>query len=726
MADEKPQPPPPKVPKLRSGISFSFGDYDLDGRPQWLIHDSGRNKFFVIGWSEYECLKRWELGNPEEIVEAVNTETTLHVELQEIQNITQFLIQNFLIEQRGHAIYSQAKEQKLFKDENILHAVISYYLFFKIPLWHPDGFLNRTRHIAKWLFSRYTLYMMLILLAVALYQLSFQWDVFTHTFSTIFSWQGLFFYFIAFTVCKFCHELGHAYMCKQYGVPVPTLGVAFLVFWPVLYTDTTLSYTLSSKKRLRIALAGMWVETYITIIALLIWLHTDNFTLQSICYVTVAVNWVASLLINVSPFMRFDGYYVLADLLKLPNLQTRAFALTRWQIRRWLFDWPDPPPEKFSNRMHNILVIYSFFTWIYRLTLYLGIALLVYHFFFKILGIILFAVEMYYFILGPFIREFHTWIILHDRFKLNFRTCITITCFTIAILLFFLPISTTVDIPATLRYKHAFLYAKQEGVLQSKLPAPGTTIKANQIITKIFSSELDFQIKSLNLDYKKSLSELRRAEINPTYSHQQNILLSDIEKEEAQNIQLLSQLKELTVTVPFDGVIIDSARDLNPGTTVLKDEWLGDVIDTTQAYAEGFVEQIDRNKITVGQKGYFYPTDFSASPTPVSVESIETLDVKKLSCRYSSALEQNTKQDTVVDTPCYQVNEFGGMIAAYLTDEGDYVPVNSIYRVVLKTKYVPTLNYIERGTIILKAKSQSYAFRLFYFIKKVLVEESGF
>ena len=232
MTDEKPQPSP-KLPKLRQGLSFSFGDYVLDGRPQWLIHDSARNKFFVVGWSEYECLKRWEIGDSEQLVEAVNIETTLHVDLQDIQNIIQFLAYNYLIEQRGSKIYSQAKEQKLFKDENILHAVIHYYLFFKIPLWHPDSFLGRTRRVGKWLFNRYTLYMMLILLAVSLYQLSFQWDRFTHTFPTIFSWQGLLSYFVAFSICKFCHELGHAYMCKEYGVPVPTLGVAFLVFWPV-------------------------------------------------------------------------------------------------------------------------------------------------------------------------------------------------------------------------------------------------------------------------------------------------------------------------------------------------------------------------------------------------------------------------------------------------------------------------------------------------------------
>src|SRR5581483_669498 len=199
-----------------------------------------------------------------------------------------------------------------------------------------------------------------------------RWDEFTHTFSTIFNWQGLFLYFIAFTIAKLFHELGHAYMCKQYGVSVPTMGVAFLVFWPVLYTDTTLSWSLPSYQRLRITFAGMWVETYVTIIAALMWANVHSVTIQMVCYVTVAINWVSTLLINMSPFMRFDGYYALSDILKVPNLQNRSFELARWQIRNWLFGFEEPTPEFFSPRMHKILIIYALITWFYRLVIYFG------------------------------------------------------------------------------------------------------------------------------------------------------------------------------------------------------------------------------------------------------------------------------------------------------------------------------------------------------------------
>ncbi len=464
---------PQKLPMLRKGISFAFSDYDKDGKPQWLIHDSARNKFFIIGWVEYEILERWYLGDPEAIISAVHTETTLNIDFNDVDSLLKFLTHNYLIQQSGYKIYQTAKEQKLFKNDNLFHWLINYYLFFKIPLVRPDHFLIRTKRVGDWLFSRALLYIMIVLAIIALYQLGHQWEKFTHTFSSIFTWQGLFFAFIAYMIAKLCHELGHAYMCRRYGVPVPTLGLAFLVFWPVLYTDTTLSWSLKSKQRLRIALAGIWVETYITIIAALIWCNVYNTTIQAICYVAITINWIASVLINVSPFMRFDGYYVLADYMNMPNLQPRAFALTRWQIRRWLFNWPDPPPEQFLPSRHRFLVAYSLVTWIYRLFIYFGIAILVYHFFIKVVGIILFAIEIYYFILGPIVTEIQSWISYKEKFTFNYRTKLTCLAVILLLSLIFIPFNETIKLPGTASYAHQILLAPIEAVIIKNPPVRG-------------------------------------------------------------------------------------------------------------------------------------------------------------------------------------------------------------------------------------------------------------
>jgi putative peptide zinc metalloprotease protein len=719
-------PKPSKLKKLRKGLKLTFSDYDLDGKPQWLIHDAGRNKFFIIGWLEYELLKRWDLGTAEALIASTDRETTLHVEMSDIENLSHFLSNHFLFKQSGYEIHNAADEQEIFRNDNLFHWLITYYLFFRIPLLHPDKFLLHTRIIADFLFSRYTLYFMTLLGVVAIYQVSMQWSDFTHTFTSLISWQGLFLYMIVFTVCKMCHELGHAYMCRSYGVPVPTLGVAFLVFWPVLYTDTTLSWSLNSKARLRIALAGIWVETYVTIIAALVWCNTHNTTLQTVCYMVVAVNWTASLLINVSPFMRFDGYYVLSDFLRMPNLQPRAFALTRWQMRRWLFNWSDPPPEKFSPHLHHILVIYSIVTWLYRLILYMGIAVLVYHFFIKLLGIVLFGVELYYFILGPFVNEAKTWYKLKDRFSWNINTIITTSIAGFLVILFFLPIHETISIPGTMGYAHRFLVAPDDGMIATKIPAIGTTVKADKPIIVINSELLDNDLKATYLEYTKSISELRRSAVDAKYAHQKDIMLSEIRKQQAKYEKLHSALEKLTLAIPFDGVIIDLAPDLHEGDMVMKNQWLGDVAEPHTTKIEAFAPQVDINSIKKNQAGYFYPHNLSYPRVPVKVASIELLNTSDLNCNFSQELKQDRSEEITVDTPCYNASELGGEIPTYTTDSGEYVPVTSVYRVVLIAEKPVDLKQVERGTVILKTIPRSYAYRFIYKLKKILIEQSGF
>ncbi len=717
---------PLKLPPLRPGITFRFNEYNAEGKPEWLIQDTARNKFFIIGWIEYELLERWSIGDADELVSAVNQGTTLAVDKNDVENFLRFLTSNYLIQQSGYQIYKTAKEQKIFKNDNAFSWLISYYLFFRVPLLHPDKFLDRTRKIGDFLFSKTLGIIMSVLLIIGLYQLSIHWEKFTHTFATLFTWQGLFFYFIAYSICKLCHELGHAYMCKRFGVPVPSLGVAFLVFWPVLYTDTTLSWSLNSKKRMQIALAGMWVETYVTIIALLIWCSTNDTTIKSIAYMTVAINWVASLLINVSPFMRFDGYYVLADFLKMPNLQPRAFALTRWQIRRWLFHWADPPPEVFTKKMHYFLVAYSLFTWIYRLGVYFGIALMVYHFFIKAVGIVLFVVELFYFILGPIYSEIQTWVHFKDKFSLNLRTKITLAATCMLLLIFVVPMSESIKLPGTMSYAHQFLIVPTDSILISTLPAKGTPFKADQTIVKLRSTELDDLLKESILNYTKKMEEYRRSTINPEYSVNRGILLSDISKQSVEYKKLLSLHNRLMLSVPFDGIVMEMDYDLHPGAILMKDQWIGDVINPNQLLGEGYVSQMEINSLKTGLTGYFYPHDLSEPKISVKITSIEVTNQNALTCPYSSEVKIDKEESLVVETPCFNSTEVGGDIPAVVSDKNEHIPVNSVYRVLLKAKQPVPIEQIERGTFVIETKPTSYASRFFYEFKTLWVKQSGF
>ena len=99
------------------------------------------------------------------------------------------------------------------------------------------------------------------------------------------------------------------------------MGIAFVVLWPMLYTDTGESWKLrSSRQRLAIASAGILCELSLAGLSTLGWALSDPGPLRNALLYLATTSWVLSLALNASPFMRFDGYFILSDLLDFPNL----------------------------------------------------------------------------------------------------------------------------------------------------------------------------------------------------------------------------------------------------------------------------------------------------------------------------------------------------------------------------------------------------------------------
>ena len=279
--------------------------------------------------------------------------------------------------------------------------------------------------------------------------LFWQWDAFLTTFDYFFNLQGLIYFGLAMIAVKIAHELGHALVAKHHGLRVSSMGVALLVLFPVLYTDNTDAWRLTDqRKKLQIVLAGLMVEFHIALLALFSWTVVEDGPLRSAAFFLATGSLVGSLLVNLSPFMRFDGYYALADFLDMQNLQPRAFELARWQVRQWLFGLPENAPEPFPATKHYFLVFYSFATWIYRFFLFLGIALLVYFFAFKLLGIFLFAVEIIWFIGRPIYAEMKRWVARRALFSMNQQMRRTLGIIVMLLLLAFAPWRMSITAPA--------------------------------------------------------------------------------------------------------------------------------------------------------------------------------------------------------------------------------------------------------------------------------------
>ena len=191
-----------------------------------------------------------------------------------------------------------------------------------------------------------------------------------------------------------------------------------------MYTDTTDAWRLRNhKERLLINFAGILTELHLALIATFIWGILPEGGMKSVMFFIATTSWISSLLINVSPFMRFDGYYVFADWLKAENLQPRSFALARWQVRDTLFGLNHSPPEELNPSRRWLFIIYAWSTWIYRFFLFIGIALLVYHFAFKFLNAWK-KVMTGYPIVDAGMREVYETGWMHNRIRMVVGSCL--------------------------------------------------------------------------------------------------------------------------------------------------------------------------------------------------------------------------------------------------------------------------------------------------------------
>lgn len=711
------------LPSLRPNLVIKENGYDDRGAPSWILFDEIRNQFFLLGFLEHELLLRWSLGNSELLLHNIKSETSLHISQQDIENFVTFLRTNFLCKESFNYIKEMAHIRTPFAKKNLFFWLVQNYLFFRIPLFNPDKFLNKTLAIGKFLFSRILFVIMLILLAIAYYHINPRWDEFTHTYSQVFTWQGILILWFAILFTKFFHEFGHAYMCKYYGLHIPTMGVVFIVFWPMLYTDTTESWHLDNKKRLWIVSAGIWMETYSAIIAAILWVSFENITIQSVAFSMIAVSWLLSIIINVSPFFRFDGYYFFSDVINTPNLQPRSFAVARWWIR-WLIFGIDPQYESLPKNKRRFFITYAIFTWIYRFIVFLGIALVVYYYFFKTLGIILFFIEIIFFIVAPIWSEIKVWWIWRNQIKFNKHTFFSLICLILLFFIIFFPIRNTIRIPAVISNKYQAFYAPEGAYIEKIYLKEGDEVHKGQLIIQLVSEDLVFKKKTSELEIQKINIQLRASAINIKYLSERNIFLSELIKSQSNYIRYNKQLERLAIKATFSGKLIELDPYLKKGMYVNKNRWLAEIIDPNLAEIEGFINDDELENLKEGQKGFFYSEEPWAYRIPVEVLSIESSNIRDLAPSKLLNDDLTNREGYRVETYTYQASDFSGEIPVNPSENNSLLPLKSIYRITLSLKKPALLTHIVRGNVVIYAKTHSFFYDFMRFIKKLIIKES--
>ncbi|MFQ5654551.1 MAG: hypothetical protein ACE5GW_07450 [Planctomycetota bacterium] len=249
--------------------------------------------------------------------------------------------------------------------------------FLQVPLINPEGFLCKTIRRSRFIFSRTFFLLWLALVASACFVAARQWGALTGQIGDLFDARNIPVLWLAIIALKAMHELGHAYACKNFGGHVPEMGVFLIAFTPCAYVDATASWGFTRKRdRLIVGLAGMYVELFVASIALLIWSSTSPGFLNSLMHKIVFLASAVTVGFNLNPLMRFDGYYVLSDLLELPNLRQRANRAVASLAKRLALGMKAAAGQE-NLKTQTILCLFGVLSSLYRVTVVLGISALI-------------------------------------------------------------------------------------------------------------------------------------------------------------------------------------------------------------------------------------------------------------------------------------------------------------------------------------------------------------
>lgn len=697
-----------QLPALRADLQLSPASPALDGSPQWTLADPLRGRYFKLGAPAMRLLRHWQLGNAARVLQAANHEPGIPLGEAEIEELLRFLRGHDLItatdDEQSASYAAKAAQQRHGLWQSLLHQ----YLFFRIPLWRPDAFLNRTwpwleRHGPNLL--RFGLP---LLLCLGVFLAARDWERFIATFPHLFSLGGAMSFAIALTCAKLCHEFGHAYMAKRAGCRVQSMGLAFMVMLPMFYTDVSDAWRVNDRRsRLLIGAGGVLAELLLACIALLAWSLLPDGPARTAAFMLASATWITTLLINLNPFMRFDGYFLISDLWGVDNLQGRAFALCRWRLREALFGYGEPAPEPWSPSMQRKLLVWGYGSWLWRAALFLGIALAVYHMFFKLLGIFLMLVELAWFIGLPIWREMQEW--SKRRAQAHPGKVVLLGATLLGLLaLLLLPWRSTVEIPAMLEASRSTaLHAPTAARLKVLHAQEGQQVNEGDVLLELESPDLNARLGIVRSQVSILQLQLRRQAGRSETIADIGILEQQLAEAVAEYRGLTAQRERLQIRAPATGTVRDLLIGLEPGLWLSPHSVLVRLVEPGLRL-RGYLPEEALWRVEPGSEGRFIMDDPSRPALAVRLDEVDTTGATHIQ------LEALT-------------SDHHGPIAVRRTAQQEAEPLQAQYGVNLSLPDSPPAPAQPlRGLVLLEGRGESVLGFIWRRVAALGVRESGF
>lgn len=617
------------IPGLRPNLRFTV--HTQNATLWYAAQDPSTGKFVRLGRKEYliaGCFDgRKTASEVQHTAQAIDPR--LRIGEKDTEQVATWLLKLGLLETDRPDELSQAAHKK----------IVLNPLYTRIPLL--SGHLIESS--AQWLtalLNRWTAVAAMLLYGVALLCVLMNWDTFSTQAGKLFVADGRLWWIAAWFVLKSAHELGHAVAALKVGSQIRAAGISFIFFAPVPYVDISDLWTISNRwQRILCSAGGMLVEMCIASIAAIVALSTDNESITYLCCATATLGTVTTLAFNANPMVRFDGYFILSDLLNRPNLWSEGQQAAKNFLSR-----PFNQAAR-STPIRPAFVLYGLGCFCYRIGMLLGLA------FWAIivwegLGIIMVLWGAYATLIAPAMKKRAAAKNRpaeepsdQTRFEAVLsRLRIPAVTGIIGLLLYVLPSPVQPSAPGVFSLKEPVtLRAETDGFLEEVFFIKGAFVNAGDLLARISNPELQLEYSQKELEAATSEAKVQTLRARGSIAESQ-AEIAKVESLRTQLAQLREKLEKLEIRAPASGTILQSDLPTQLGKHIVSGEAISLIGDPTSLEITVSVSQHDikRMRAFVGEQVQVRLADGGVAQG--TIEEIDTRCTEKLTAPQLAAI----------------------------------------------------------------------------------------
>ena len=544
------------------------------GTPFHFIEDSLRNQFFRLGRAEFALFEVLD-GNRslEEAVAIAATRPDIDaLNFEQALSLSKWLVEAGLVSSGAsqsterHERRSESRRWNRWKQINPW--------FVRWTLGSPEPWLNRLQPLGELLFGRAFFALWLSAAIGAISIVAGEWQVITAQSPLDLGWRGVATLLAIWCLMKFVHETAHALACRHVGGTVGNVGIAFVLGMPSPFVEVSSVWKQRNRNgRILVSLAGVYIETFLASLSILVWHFSDDGIIRQSALATAMIAGVSTLVFNLNPLMRFDGYFALADWVDVSNLSTRAADRSAQFLRRYLLGVDERPTVRPAGAEPRWLVPFGLATISWRLLVVAGML----------------SLSLYK--LGPYPTAvicaipFGVWVRKSFR-SIQATCCLTASGFdprrfatswcllsTVIAMTLYLYDPRTIEVSAVVDYEPlSMVRTSGAGFVREVFVGDGEFVEAGRPIIRLENEELAMEIEQTRLGIQQQLAKARIHRQTGALAKEQAELLQR-EALEVKLTHLVLRKDHLIVTAPVSGCVVSR------GIAQLLGRWLTDGSD---------------------------------------------------------------------------------------------------------------------------------------------------